>query len=120
MEYICLGAGLFGLLILVALSGIRFIPNNRIGIVEKRISGKGSIKNGFIALNGEAGYQPNVLRGGLHFLMPFQYHVHTAPLVTITQGKLGYLFARDGAPLDPTQTLASNDKISDFQDTAFF
>jgi uncharacterized membrane protein YqiK len=120
MEYICLGTGLFGLLILVALSGIRFIPNNRVGIVEKRISGKGSIKNGFIALNGEAGYQPNVLRGGLHFLMPFQYHVHTAPLVTITQGKLGYLFARDGAPLDPTQTLASNDKISDFQDTAFF
>jgi uncharacterized membrane protein YqiK len=45
------------------LLGVRFIPNNRIGIVEKRFSGKGSVKSGFIALNGEAGYQPNVLRG---------------------------------------------------------
>ena len=51
------------------LSGIRFIPNNRIGIVEKRF-GQRSVKGGFIALNGEAGYQPDVLRGGLHYLMP--------------------------------------------------
>jgi uncharacterized membrane protein YqiK len=89
-------------------TGIRFIPNNRIGIVEKRWSGRGSLKSGLIALNGEAGFQPNVLRGGLHVLTPFQYGVHVAPLVTITQGKIGYIFARDGLPLDPTQTLASN------------
>jgi uncharacterized membrane protein YqiK len=92
----------------VIFSGIRFIPNNRIGIVEKRWSGRGSIKSGFIALNGEAGFQPDVLRGGLHLLPPFQFGVHMAPLVTITQGKIGYVFARDGLPLDPTQTLASN------------
>ena len=34
---------LLGILFLIALSGIRFIPNNRIGIVEKRFSGKGSV-----------------------------------------------------------------------------
>ena len=33
----------------------------------------------------------NVLRGGLHYLMPFQYQVHIMPLVTISQGKIGYL-----------------------------
>src|SRR5512145_1150563 len=104
------------ILLLVVLSGIRIIPNTRIGIVEKRFSGRGSIKSGCIALNGEAGFQPNVLRGGLHYLMPIQYVVHTAPLVTIPQGKIGYVFARDGKLLDPTQTLASNDEVSDFQD----
>ncbi len=101
-------------------SWIRFIPNNRIGIVEKRFSGKGSLRSGFIALAGEAGYQPNVLRGGLHMFTPFQYVVHTLPLVTIPQGKIGYVFARDGRPLSPTQTLAPTVAHGDFQDVAAF
>jgi len=105
---------------LILMSGIRFIPNNRIGIVEKRFSGKGSIRTGFIALHGEAGYQPDVMRGGLHLLMPIQYRVHIAPLVTIPQGKIGYLFARDGQSLEPMQVLASNITAKDFQDVAQF
>jgi len=108
------------ILLLVFLSGIRWIPNTRIGIVEKRFSGKGSVKSGFIALNGEAGFQPKVLRGGVHYLTPFQYVVHTAPLVTIPQGKIGYIFARDGKLLEPTQTLASNVEAGDFQDVEGF
>ncbi len=77
------GYVVFGILALIMLSGIRFIPNNRIGIIEKRFSGKGSVKSGFIAMNGEAGYQPRILRGGLHYLMPIQYVVHTMPLATL-------------------------------------
>ena len=107
-------------LFFLLLSGIRFIPNNRIGVVEKRFSGKGSVKSGLIALNGEAGYQPQVLRGGLHYLMPIQYVVHTMPLVTISQGKIGYIFARDGLQLDPAQVLASNAVVQDFQDVQAF
>src|SRR6185503_2357058 len=105
---------------LILLSGIRFIPNTRIGIVEKRFSPQGSVKSGFIALNGEAGFQPKVLRGGLHYLMPIQYVVRMAPLVTIPQGKIGYIFARDGKLLDSTQTLASNEDVRDFQDVESF
>lgn len=105
--------------ILVLLSGIRFIPNNRIGLVEKRF-GAGSIKSGLIALQGEAGFQPQILRGGLHYLTPIQYVVHIAPLVTITQGKIGYIFARDGKPLEPAQVLASNVSADDFQDVEVF
>src|SRR5512140_2316438 len=109
------------LVLLIVLLGIRYIPNNRIGIVEKRWSfSKGSVKSGLIALNGEAGYQPRVLRGGLHYLLPLQYSVHVMPLVTITQGKIGYVFARDGKPLEPTQVLASNAIVSDFQDAEAF
>ncbi len=109
-----------GLVLLVLLSGIRFIPNNRIGIIEKRWSGSGSVKSGLIALNGEAGYQPRILRGGLHYLMPIQYVVHMKPLVTISQGKIGYIFARDGKQLDPAQVLASNATVTDFQDIESF
>ena len=69
------GLVLLGIVILILLSGIRAIPNTRIGIVEKRFSPKGSVKSGFIPLNGEAGFQPNVLRGGLHYLTPIQYVV---------------------------------------------
>ncbi|HSB00362.1 MAG TPA: hypothetical protein VLE49_06920, partial [Anaerolineales bacterium] len=114
------GLVVLGIFVLIVLSGIRAIPNTRIGIVEKRFSPRGSVKSGFIALNGEAGFQPKVLRGGLHYLMPIQYVVHTAPLVTIPQGKIGYIFARDGKLLDPTQTLASNEAVSDFQDVEAF
>ncbi len=106
-------------LALFFLTGIRFIPNNRVGIIEKRF-GLRTLKSGLIAMNGETGFQPQVLRGGLHYLMPVQYAVHMAPLVTITQGKVGYIFARDGAPLEPAQVLASNVTANDFQDVTSF
>jgi uncharacterized membrane protein YqiK len=78
--------------VLVRLSGIvRYIGNNRIAIVEKLWSGRGSIRSGLIALRGEAGFQPEVLRGGLHFFVPFQYRLHVASLVTIPQGRIGYV-----------------------------
>src|SRR5215470_4699919 len=89
------------LAVLVLLSSsVRYIANNRIAIVEKLWSSKGSVKTGLIALNGEAGYQPDVLRGGLHIMFPFQYRLHVHPLVTIPQGRIGYIFARDGQPLE--------------------
>lgn len=120
MEYLVgLLVLVFLLFLLVLVSGIRFIPNNRIGIVEKRF-GQRSVKGGFIALKDEAGFQPDVLRGGLHYLVPIQYVVHIAPLVTIPQGKIGYVFARDGVPLSPMQVLATNVTANNFQDVAAF
>ena len=106
-------------LVILVLSGIRYIPNNRIGIVEKKFGAR-SVKSGFIALKGEAGYQPDVLRGGLHYLIPIQYAVHIAPLVTISQGKIGYIYARDGVPLSAMQVLASNVTANNFQDVRHF
>jgi len=104
----------------LGLLGIRYIPNKRIGIVEKRWSSRGSVSSGLIAMGGEAGFQPHVLRGGLHWLMPLQYSVHILPLVTIPQGKIGYIFARDGRTLAATQTLASNTRANNFEDAASF
>src|SRR5215510_4419067 len=110
-----------GLLLLGWLTGaIRYIDNSRVGVVEKLFSFRGSVKSGLIALERQAGYQPEVLRGGLHFMMPFQYHVHSVPLVTIPQGQIGYVFARDGRALPPTQTLAQAFDGLDFSDTRGF
>jgi len=99
---------------------VRYVGNNHVAVVEKLWSRNGSITGGLIALNREAGYQPVVLRGGYHFFIPFQYRVHRQPLVTIPQGQIGYIFARDGAPLGPTQTLASNADTADFLDVRRF
>ena len=87
---------------------LRYIPNQQVGVVEKLWSSSGSVPEGsIIALNGEAGFQADLLRGGLHFgLWRWQYRVHKVPLVTIPQGKIGYVYARDGEPLPPSQTLA--------------
>ena len=111
---------LFLVVLFIASRCVRYVGNNRVAIVEKLWSRGGSITGGLIALNGEAGYQPDVLRGGYHFFFPFQYRVHTQPLVTIPQGQIGYVFARDGLPLGPTQTLASNVRTADFLDVRRF
>jgi uncharacterized membrane protein YqiK len=118
MTNVFLAGAVLALVVLVVLfiaSGmVRYVRNNQIAIVEKLWSRSGSVSGGLIALAGEAGFQPDVLRGGFHFFFPFQYRLHRQPLVTIPQGQIGYLFARDGLPLSPMQTLASNVAAHDF------
>jgi uncharacterized membrane protein YqiK len=111
-----------GLALLRIANIFRYIPNNQVGIVEKLWTTKGSIEGGFIALHGEAGYEPEVLRGGLHVFFPFMYRIHKSDLVTVGQGKIAYVFARDGAPLGASQVLGANDTDdkSDFQDARRF
>ena len=107
---------------ILAWLGVRYIPTEKVGVIEKLWSSKGSVTEGrIIALNGEAGYQADLLRGGLHFrLWRWQYRVHKMPLVTIPQGQSGYVYARDGEPLPPSQTLARVVKCNNFQDARGF
>lgn len=97
--------GVLGFLIFLWVIGFRVIPSNKIGIVEKWWSPRGSLNEQILALKGEAGYQPEVLRGGIHFRTPLMYKIHKCSLVTIPQGQIAYVFSRDGKPLEPTQTL---------------
>lgn len=113
--------GIFVVVFIVWASGIKVIPNNKIAVVEKWWSPKGSLKSSLIALNGEAGFQPEVLRGGIHFLTPLMYRTHKCSLVTVPQGEIAYVFARDGEALEPTQTLGKVVKESEnFQDVNAF
>lgn len=109
-------------LLFVAWLAVRYVPNDRAAIVEKLWSPMGSVAEGrIIALNGEAGYQAELLRGGIHVgLWRFQYRVHKVRLVTIAQGKIGYVYARDGVPLTSGQTLARITPCNNFQDARMF
>ena len=111
-----------GIIACIHLSGLRFISNDCIGVVEKLWSAKGSVEEGkIIALNGEAGYQAALLRGGFHFgLWRWQFKIHKLPLVTVPQGQIGYVYARDGQSLSPSQTLGRIMDCNYFQDAAAF
>jgi uncharacterized membrane protein YqiK len=102
--------------------GVRYIPHNRVGIIEKLWSRHGSLTEGkIISLEGEAGYASRLLRGGIHFgFYPWQYRLHRHPLVTVAEGKIGYVYARDGTPLPPTQTLGRCIDCNRFQDARAF
>jgi uncharacterized membrane protein YqiK len=101
---------------------VRVIPNDKVGVVEKLWSQKGSVAEGqIVALGDEAGYQAVLLRGGLHFgYWRWQYRVHVVPLVTVAQGQIGYVYARDGRPLPPSQTLGRVVPCDNFQDARAF
>ena len=104
---------LVAILILLRVANIfRYISNNQVGIVEKMWAVKGSIQSGFIALHGEAGFEPEILRGGVHVFFPFTYRLHKSDLVTVGQGQIAYVFARDGASLEASQVLAANDTVA--------
>lgn len=114
-----------GLLLLpeiVAWLALRYISNDYVGIVEKLWSPSGSVPEGQImALRGEAGYQASLLRGGVHIgLWRWQYAVHKVRLVTISEGKIGYVYARDGQPLPSSQTLGRIVDCNNFQDAVSF
>src|SRR5712692_8812157 len=111
-----------GIVLLCELIGLRYIPNSRVGIVEKLWSAKGSVEEGrIIALNDEAGYHADLLRGGFHLgFWRWQYRIHKVALVTVPQGKIGYVYARDGQPLQPSQTLGRVVGCTNFQDARAF
>ena len=112
-----------GFVLLALASGVRYIPNSKVGVVEKLWSGLGSVTEGrIISLSGEAGLQVDVLRGGVHFgYWFFHYRVHLVRLVTVPQGKVAYVYARDGESLAPSQTLGRVVRAcNDFQDARAF
>ncbi len=110
------------LALLAIFVSLRYIPNNKIGIVEKLWSAAGSLGEGqIVALSGEAGYQADILRGGIHLgFWRWQFAVHKRPLVIVKQGKIGYVFARGGKPLTPSQTLGQVVDSNYYQDARMF
>lgn len=118
---IVIGSIVLGLLFVAWLIA-RYIANDRLGIAERLWSGKGSLKGGdIIALNGEAGYLPDPLRGGVQmWWWRWQYKIHKKPLITVKQCKLGYVFSRIGSSLGPSQTLGKVVQCDNFQDVKAF
>lgn len=117
-------AGIVVVVIILIIYGIgaTSIGADEVGIVEKWWSSGGSVPaDGLIALKGEAGYQPEVLRAGVHFRTPFKYKVKKVRLVTIPQGQIAYVFSRSGESLVDGQTLGKViPQSKSFQDVVAF
>lgn len=114
--------GLFLLYLLIfQILGLRIIKSNEVAVVEKWWSIHGSLKDSIIALHAEAGYSPDLLRGGIHFRSTLMFRIHRYPLITIPQGQIAYIFSKDGIPLSPTQTLGKIvPEANNFQDVRGF
>jgi len=108
------------ILIVIRSRSFVYIRNDSVGIVEKLWSFSGSVRDGFLTLDGRAGFRPELVRGGWHIFAPFQFRVHKQSLVTVPQGTIAYVFARGGLPLLPGQTLASDRPGLSFEDARGF
>ncbi len=122
------------LLIIVALIGYKFflrifgiiiIPEDSIGIVNKKfvIFGKNkTLPDGsIVALKGEAGIQADPLAPGLHFwLWPWQYVITKQKFITIGENQIGVVEARDGKPLSGGRVLGKHVDSNSFQDARAF
>ncbi len=95
-----------------------YINNDEYGVVEKIWSLGGSVKAGFMSLHGEAGFETDLIRGGLHFFPPWQYRIHKQKMITVQS--LAYVYARDGKSLPAGQTLAKTPDGVFFEDARGF
>lgn len=110
---------------LLRLFGFVIIPNNGVGIVTKKFSLSGENRNlstgKIVALNGESGVQADTLAPGLHvWLWPWQYRVDVVGFVTIPDGKIGIVTARDGQPIKTGRVLGQRVDSDSYQDARAF
>lgn len=111
--------------LVLRLFGVVLIPQNSIGIVDKRYSVVGrnrTLAEGqIVALSGEAGIQADTLAPGLHFfLWPWQYKIRLQEFLVVPQDSIGVVEARAGIPLTEGRVLGKRIECKAFQDTRAF
>jgi uncharacterized membrane protein YqiK len=116
---------IFGYKLILRIFGVVIIPNNQVGIVNKKfvLTGRNrTLPDGaIIALNGEAGVQADTLAPGLHFwYWPWQYVIKQEPFITIETSKLGVIEAQDGHALANGAVLGRQVECDSFQNARAF
>lgn len=107
------------LLLFVLFKSIKHIPRGSNGWLTKNF-GKKLADGGFLALNGEAGIQPDPIQNGWRFVLWPLFSLHVEPLVQIPANTVGLVIAQVGAPLNGTKTAVYNAAFGDFQDVRKF
>jgi uncharacterized membrane protein YqiK len=87
------------IVILVIMLSITVIGPAEIGLVTKKLGFKALDEGNPIALNGEAGYQADLLMPGLRFKLWPVYGVKKYPWVQVPAGEIGVVIAQVGGPL---------------------
>ena len=99
------GGGIVIVIILIvvlvlALSSTVNIAADEVGIVQKKLLGRKLPSGRIIAVNGENGYQADVLMPGWHFWkFPWMYKIDKKKDLQIKDGFVGLLTAKDGKSL---------------------
>jgi uncharacterized membrane protein YqiK len=102
-------------------SGLWVIREYESGLVVKKF-GAQLPPGHLIALEGEAGYQADLLPPGWHFgLWRWKYRIKKVPMVTVRPGEIALVVANDGDAIPSERILAREVACDDFQDArAFF
>ena len=127
MDLIYILVPVVGLLLLVLLArtalGIVRIKEDEVGQIIKKFSleGKKLPEGRLVALNGEPGYQAQVLTPGLHIgYWPWMYDIVKDKVIRIKPGEIGLVSAKDGSPLPPDRILGKGVECNMFQDAEAF
>lgn len=114
---------LIGILILIALlvlaKSIKKIPEGYNGWVVKNF-GKKIADGGFLALNGEAGAQPDPIQNGWRFKLWPLHTLHIEPMVQIPTRTVGVVISQIGAPLNGTKSAVYTSGLGDYQSVRAF
>ncbi len=105
--------------------GVVIVPQDSIGVVNKKFVIFGSNRTlpdgAIIALKGEAGFQADTLAPGIHFMLwPWQYEITRQKFISIDEGEIGIVDARDGKPLSGGHVLARRVDCDSFQSAREF
>ena len=117
-TWVALAAVMF--IVVVLLSSLQVIGANQSGLVVRRF-GKSLPSGRLIAMDGEAGYQADLLPPGWHFgYWPWSYKVVRVPLVVIPPGEIGLVVAADGEATPAENILGHEVDCDDFQNARSF
>lgn len=106
--------------LVVFLSGLHVIRAHESGLVVRRF-GRSMPPGRLIALDGEAGYQADLLPPGWHLgLWRFRYQVVRVPMVIIPPGEIGLVVAADGEATPAENILGHEVECEDFQNARAF
>ncbi|MDP1921895.1 MAG: SPFH domain-containing protein [Myxococcales bacterium] len=106
--------------VVVFLSGLHVIRAHESGLVVRRF-GRSMPPGRLIALEGEAGYQADLLPPGWHLgLWRFRYQVVRVPMVIIAPGEIGLVVAADGEATPAENILGHEVECEDFQNARAF
>ncbi|MFO0595377.1 MAG: SPFH domain-containing protein [Myxococcaceae bacterium] len=121
MEFLILAVVVLGLFTLLFIAlGTAVIAEDESGLVVKKF-GKALPAGRLIAVNGEAGYQAELLPPGWHFgLWRWKYKVERVPMVTVRPGEIALVVAADGAAIPSERILGHEVDCDDFQDARAF
>ena len=106
--------------VVLAWAGLRVIGPEQSGLVIKKFGA--SLPPGrIVALDGEAGYQAEMLTPGWHFgVWRWRYQVIQTALLKVRPGHIALVVANDGAPMPSDQILGRSVDCDDFQNPRAF